>query len=389
MCRVAELAARQAVAHRRALHAIPEAGLDLPDTVAYIRAALQAAGLQPRDCGHGLIADVGAKGPLIAIRADMDGLPMAEATGLAFASRRPGFMHACGHDAHSGALLAVAEQFASRPPEGYRLRFIFQAGEEGFFGARHMIDNGCLDGLSAIVGAHVGDLSEELGPGQAGFMAGPMMAASDRFEASFTGSGGHGSAPHQTVDPIPALAQFVMAAQVIRSRQPDQRHPLVLSICQVAGGSAFNIIPDRASCLGTARTFAAADQALLRHSLEKAGHGLAAAYGLTFQLNWMDGYPALVNDAAATGQVRAAVEAAFGPGGTRLMTAPSMGGEDFAYYLQQVPGCFWFLNTQNPAAGIVHPNHHSHFTVDEALLPRLMLGNLAGAAALAAAAIRG
>lgn len=380
---IAAQALPQAIKHRRALHAIPEIGLELPQTLAYVEQALQAAGYAPRHCGYGLVADIGTTGPLIAIRADMDALPMPEETGLPFASTIPGRMHACAHDVHTAALLAVAEQLAVKPPEAFRVRLIFQAGEEGFFGARYMLEAGCLDGVQAIVGAHAGDLSEELAPGQAGFMAGPMMAASDRFGGSFTGAGGHGSAPHQTLDPIPALAQFVMAAQAIRNRFPDQRQPVVVSICQLEAGSAFNIIPGTASFKGTARTFSAENQKLVRESLERACKGLAEVYKLQADFEWMDGYPALINDPEATALAMAAAAAALGADGVKPLTVPSMGGEDFAYYLQQVPGCFWFLNTQNPERGLIYPNHNSRFDVDEAQIEKLMLGNLCCAAAFA------
>lgn len=373
----------QAISHRRALHAIPEIGLELPRTLAYVESALRQAGYEPKACGYGLIADTQGSGPLIAIRADMDALPMPEETGLSFASSIAGNMHACGHDAHTGCLLALAVTLAKQPLRDFRLRFIFQAGEEGFFGARYMIEAGCLEGVSAIVGAHAGDLSEELAPGQAGFMAGAMMAASDRFGGSFIGAGGHGSAPHQTRDPIPALAQFVMAAQTIRSRLPDQREPVVVSICQLEAGSAFNIIPGTASFKGTVRTFSPHNQALMSQNLELAGRSLAAANHLEFSFDWAEGYPSLVNDAEATTLAVQAAREALGTSQVVELKTPSMGGEDFAYYLQKIPGCFWFLNTQNPAKGIVHPNHHGRFDIEEDKLESLLLGNLAIAAAFA------
>jgi amidohydrolase len=383
LAKMAAAALPQAITHRQALHAIPETGLELPRTLAYVEQALRQAGYSPKACGYGLIADTPGTGPLIAIRADMDALPMPEETGLPFASTLPGYMHACGHDAHTGSLLAVAAAVARQPPEGYRLRFIFQAGEEGFFGARYMIDAGCLDGVSAIVGAHAGDLSEELAPGQAGFMAGPMMAASDRFGGSFIGAGGHGSAPHQTRDPIPALAQYVLAAHTLRSRLPDQREPVVVSICQLEAGSAFNIIPGIANFKGTVRTFSSHNQQLMSENLELAGRSLAAAHHLEFNFEWAEGYPSLVNDQEATSLAVQTARQVLGPDQVVELKVPSMGGEDFAYYLQKVPGCFWFLNTQNPEKGIVHPNHHGRFDIDEAKMEKLMLGNLAIAAAFA------
>jgi amidohydrolase len=370
--------------HRRALHAIPELGLELPKTVAYIRSALAAAGIKARDCAGGLLADLGNSGPLIAIRADMDALPIGEETGVAYASTIDGCMHACGHDGHSAALLAIAEQLAGNPPQGYRIRLIFQPGEEGFFGARHMIAAGCLEGVSAICGGHVGDLSEELEPGQAGFMAGKLMAASDIFEGSFTGAGGHGSAPHKAVDPVPALAQFVLGVQNFRARVPDQRSPFVLSICQISAGSAFNIIPGTASFKGTARTLGSAERLLAREGVEAAGRGAALATGTSFELAWTDGYPALVNDPAATAVGAVAATAVLGPARVKTMSLASMGGEDFAYYLERVPGCFWFINTQAPDRNIKFPNHHPRFDLDESYLAEFAAVNLRIAGELAA-----
>lgn len=378
--RVNYLAARAAV-HRRALHRIPEAGLDLPETVRYVRGALEAAGLSPRVRGGGLVADIGGSGPLVAIRADMDALSVAEETGLPFASVHAGAMHACGHDAHAGALLACAERYAASPPTGFRVRLLFQPGEEGRFGARAMIADGCLDGVGAIVGAHVGHLSDELSPGQAGFMPGPMMAASDMFSGSFIGSGGHGSAPHQALDPIPALAEFVLALQSFRSRAPDQREPFVLSVCELSAGSAFNVIPGEASFGGTARALTPALRALARDGIGRACAGVAAVHGLGHSFDWIDGYPPLVNDSGSTARAMAAASRAIGAENVRELTAPSMGAEDFSYYLAEVPGCFWFLDTQPP--GSSYPNHHPRFDVDERFLGRLAIVNMAVAASLA------
>ncbi|HPM72178.1 MAG TPA: M20 family metallopeptidase [Spirochaetales bacterium] len=371
----------RATVHRRALHRIPETGLELPETVRYVRTALEAAGIAPRDCGGGLLADIGDAGPLVAIRADMDALAVTEATGLPFSSAHPGAMHACGHDAHTGALLACAERYAASPPEGFRVRLLFQPGEEGYFGARGMIADGCLDGVEAIVGSHVGHLSDELSPGQAGFLPGPMMAASDLFSGAFVGSGGHGSAPHQALDPIPALAEFVLALQSFRSRAPDQREPFVLSVCELSAGSAYNIIPCEAGFGGTVRSLSPTLRAMAKDGIARACAGVAAAHGLRHRFDWVDGYPPLVNDAWASSLAMDAAIRAIGAEDVRELTAPSMGGEDFAYYLAKVPGCFWFLDTQPP--GSAYPNHHPRFDIDERFLGRLAMVDMAIAASIA------
>jgi len=373
----------RAITHRRALHAIPEIGLDLPKTVAYVRQSISVAGFTAVDCGGGLIVDIGESGPMVAIRADMDALPITEETGLPFASAHPGGMHACGHDAHAGALLACAEAYAKTPPQGYRVRLLFQPGEEGYFGAKAMIAGGCLSGVSAIVGAHVGNLSDELAPGQAGFLSGPMMAASDLFAGRFIGSGGHGAAPHQALDPIPALAQFVGALQAFRNRAPDQRKPFVVSVCELSAGTTYNVIPGEARFKGTARTLEPAERALARTGIERACSGIAAAHGLVHEFEWIPGYPPLTNDAKATGIAMAAASSVLGPERVKELVVPSMGGEDFAYYLAEVPGCFWFFNTQAPAEGKTFPNHHPRFDVDERLLGKVAMVNMAAAEALA------
>jgi len=373
----------RAIQHRRALHAIPEVGLVLPKTVAYVKTALLSCGLKPVDCAGGILCDIGTTGPLVAIRADMDALPMSEETGLAYASTHAGAMHACGHDGHTACLIAIAEILAHRTPANWRARLLFQPGEEGSGGAMRMIDAGCLDGVSAIVGGHLGHLSEQLLPGQAGFMPGPMMAASDSFRGTFTGSGGHGSAPHQGLDPIPALAQFVLAAMNLRARRPDQRRPMVISVCQVQAGTAFNIIPSTAEFKGTVRTLADTEREIARLGLEAACKGCAVANGVEGNFDWLGGYPALVNDPAATAVASDAAIAVLGKESVVAMTVPSMGGEDFSYYLQRVPGAFWFLNSHNPDKGIIYPNHHPRFNIDEDVLDTMIAVNLAAAEALA------
>jgi amidohydrolase len=314
----------------------------------------------------------------------MDALPIQEETGLPCASRSAGAMHACGHDAHMAALLAAAQSLAAKPPLDYRVRFIFQPGEEGFFGAPAMISAGCLDGVSAIAGGHVGDLSEELEAGQLGFMHGPMMAASDLFKGAFIGSGGHGCAPHLARDPIPALAHFISGAYALRSREADQRRPFVISVCQLEAGSAFNIIPERAAFKGTARSLDERERELAKRGLRRLCEGSALAMGVDYEFEWTDGYPSLVNDGASVDACMEAAKRLLGAGRVKLLGAPSMGGEDFAYYLRKVPGCFWFMNTQNPGRGIRHPNHHPRFDVDEALLDEAAALHVATAAALAA-----
>ncbi len=376
------------VAHRRALHRIPELGRDLPRTAAYVEAELRRLGLEPRRVGDGMWADVGTRGPLVALRADMDGLPVEEKTGADYASEIPGRMHACGHDAHAAALLGaaalLAEEAASPAGLPYRIRLVFQTGEEGAFGALPLIEAGVLEGVSAIAAGHVGDLSDELAPGEAGFLPGPMMAASDRFRGAFLGSGGHGSAPHHSPDPIAAFAEYVMALQSFRARELDQTRPAVVSVCQVAAGSTFNVIPERLDFMGTARSLEPDLRAALERRIGEIGAAVGAMRGLRFDFEWLAGYPPLANDPRASALAEEAAAALLGTARVKRLSRPIMGGEDFAYYLEKVPGCFWFLNSQAPARGLDFPNHNPRFDVDEVRLAELCAVNLAIAEALAA-----
>ena len=376
----------EVIALRRTLHAIPELGLDLPETAAVVEAQLRALGLEPRRVGHGMWVDVGAQGPLVAIRADMDALPVLEKTGLGHASRHPGRMHACGHDAHTACLLGAARLLAEQARDlPFRARLIFQTGEEGHFGALPLIEAGVLDGVAAIVGGHVGAVSSELEPGQAGFLAGPMLAASDRFKGAFVGSGGHGSEPHRTPDPISALAEYVLALNSFRARELDQTRPSVVSVCSVHGGETFNVIPERVDFMGTARSLHPDIRARLAERIGAIGQGIASLHGLELEYQWIEGYPPLVNDARASRTAEAAARDLLGAERVVSLTRPSMGGEDFAYYLRSVPGCFWLLNTQAPARGIRHPNHNPRFDVDEELLWAMVAVHLAAAERLAQA----
>jgi amidohydrolase len=370
---------------RRRLHAIPEVGLELPETAALVEAELRALGLAPVRVGSGMWADVGDRGPLVAIRADMDALPVMELTGLPHASRHPGRMHACGHDAHTACLLGAAGLLAEEARRGlpFRARLVFQAGEEGCFGARPLIEAGVLDGVAAIVGGHVGAVSCELAAGQAGFLHGPMMGSSDRFMGAFIGSGGHGSEPHRTPDPVTALAEFILALNSFRARELDQTRPAVVSVCAIHGGEAANVIPERTEFKGTARAVHEDIRAILAERVGAIAADIARMHRLELDYRWIFGYPPVVNDARASTLAAEAARAVLGEGRVVLLSRPSMGGEDFAYYLEKVPGCYWFLSTAAPERGIDRPNHNPRFDVDEDQLWALTAVNLAAAERLA------
>jgi amidohydrolase len=370
---------------RRAFHRLPEVGLDLPGTAALVRAELDRLGVAWKAAGSGTMADIGTRGPLVGMRADMDALPVTEKTGLAWTSTVPGRMHACGHDAHMASLLGAAAILKAEADAGrlaFRARLIFQPGEEGFFGARTMIEAGCLEGLVAIEGGHAGELSDELEPGELGFMPGAMMAASDTFRGSFVGSGGHGSAPHHSPDPIAAFAAWIQALNNLRSRELDQRKPAVISVCSVHSGNTHNVIPERLDFEGTARSLEPGLRERLKARIGELGTAVASMWGLRFEYDYEDGYPPLVNDAAASDAMEEGCRAILGSR-VKRMTMPSMGGEDFAYYLGKVPGAFWFFSTQAPGRGIGFPNHNPRFDLDEGLLADATAIHLACAQALA------
>jgi amidohydrolase len=350
---------------QRTIHADPEIGFDTVRTAALVAKELRAAGLpvQEKVGRTGVVADLEAPGATrrIAFRADMDALPMNEETDLPHKSRNPGAAHLCGHDAHTAMLLGAARALAQRRESlPCSVRFIFQPNEEALpGGAPGMIADGCLSGVDRIYGIHVWPLLET---GTIGVRPGPLMAQPDTWSVKLTGKGGHAAAPHEAVDPIPGAAQLVTALQTVVARNVDPLDAGVLSVTQIHAGSADNVIPAAAEIRGTIRSFHTPVGDVIRARLEELAVDVAGAFGLEAELRIRRGYPEVVNDAAAC-------EDAAGALADHLTVdpevRPSLGGEDFAYYLQQVPGAFLFLGTRNEADGIVHFCHHPRFRVDD------------------------
>jgi amidohydrolase len=370
---------------RRHLHAHPEPSGQEFETAAFLARELEALGVKPQmPVPNAVIAEVGpaGAGPVVALRADIDALPIAEETGLPFASTRPGLMHACGHDGHAACLLGVAHLLVrrSRRPGGGlpgRVRLLFQPCEEvppG--GARTMIALGALDGVAAIAGLH---LWSPLRTGTAVVASGPAWAAADRFRAVVRGRGGHGAQPHLAVDAVEVACRAVCALQSIVSRRVDPLEPAVVSVGTLHAGQAFNIIAETATLEGTVRAFAEEVRALLRREVERVLRCTAAASGADLEFEYVEGYPPLVNDPDVAEVVRSAAEAVLGPGtvrpGPREMVA-----DDFAFYARLVPGCYLTLGAGGPAGPGPYPHHHPRFDIDEAALP-------AGAAILAETAL--
>ena len=355
-------------AWRRHLHMHPELSFREERTSAWIKERLQAIGCDEVRAGvggTGVVAVIrGSRpGPVVALRADIDALPIQDEKDVPYRSTVPGVMHACGHDAHTAALLGVAAHYASaRAGMAGERRLIFQPAEEvSPGGAVGMIEDGALDGVSAIYGAH---LWTPLPCGTVASASGPVMAAADEFYLKIRGRGGHGGMPHETVDAIAAGAAFVQAVQTIVSRSVDPLEPAVVSIGSFQAGTAPNIIAEDCRISGTTRTFDAEVRARVKERLHAITGAVCRQFGAEYSLDWRDGYPPVVNDEREANRFFEVAGELFGSGAVQSIR-PIMAGEDFAYYLQRVPGCFMFVGAGNADCGAVWPHHHPRFDIDE------------------------
>ncbi|CAM4295762.1 M20 family metallopeptidase [Saccharibacillus endophyticus] len=352
---------------RRHLHQYPELSYKERETAAFVAEKLESFGIEVRTGlgGHGLIGTVQGSRPgrVIALRADMDALPINEESGAEYASRREGVMHACGHDGHTAALLAVARYFADRRDslQG-EIRLLFQASEEVCpGGAKPMIENGALEGVDAVYGVH---LWTPIPVGTVASATGAMMASTDEFFIDITGRGGHGGMPHETVDSIVAASALVVQLQTVVSRSVDPLRPAVLSIGTISGGTAQNVVAEKTRITGTVRTFDENTRALIRQRIEAISNHVAEVYGATAQVEYLVGYPALVNHAKEAERFFRVAPSAL-PGFKIETATPLMPAEDFAYYLQERPGCFMLVGAGNSEKGFVYPHHHPRFDFDE------------------------
>jgi len=333
------------VALRRDLHQHPELGLDNPDTQSRVLDALSGLGLDVRT-GTGItsvVADLvgDVDGPTVLLRADTDALPMTEDTDLDYRSTIDGRAHACGHDAHTAMLVGAARILSARRNEvAGRVRFMFQPGEEGFAGARVMIDEGVLDGVDRAFALHI---SPNQRVGTASCRAGALLAGDTSITCTITGRGGHASAPYRATDPIPATAAVITALQTAITREIDVFDPAVLTIAHLVAGTTTNVIPETAFFEGTIRCISEHTRKRVREVVARTIHGVAEAHGCTADLEMVDGYPVTMNDPGEAARFAAVCTASLGPDSHRVLPAPAMGGEDFAYVLREVPGVMAFL----------------------------------------------
>jgi hippurate hydrolase len=356
------------VALRHDLHAHPEIGLEEVRTAEIVARELANLGYQV----HRGLAKTGVVGTLklgdgrrtLGLRADIDALPILEATNLAYASKTAGKMHACGHDGHTTMLLGAARQIARRANFDGTLHLIFQPAEENVGGARIMIEDGLFDRFpcDAVFGAHN---EPGIPVGQFGFREGPLMAAAHQVDITIQGKGGHGAMPEQTVDPIVAGASLVMALQTVVSRNVAAHAAAVITVGCLKAGMVSNVIPDTARLELSVRYFDDETSALLRKRIDELAKGQAASFGATATVTWSHGYPVTVNEAKSTRFAREAAVALLGEPGVRDIEKPFLGSEDFSFMLEKVPGSYLMMGNGDSAA-LHNPRYNFN---DEAIAP--------------------
>ena len=351
---------------RRDIHKHPELSFQEFRTAKLVSDSLKKFGLEvDENIGKTGVVGIlkGAKpGKTIAFRADMDALPIQETSDLSYKSVNDGVMHACGHDAHTAMLLVAAEILSKNIEQiSGKIKFIFQPAEEGFGGAKFMIDDGALEGVKEIYGLHVWNYQES---GTIGLKSGPVMAAADKFEIIINGIGGHGAAPQGTVDCVVVSSYLIQSLQTIVSRNTNPIDSTAITIGQINGGYNFNIIADKVILKGTARSYTEENRLMIKKRLQEIINGTESMFNAKIELIYEDGYPPVINDIATTKKLSRIANKIVG----NKLISPylSMGGEDFSYFAQKVPGCFFFLGTMpNGKDKMSTPHHCSHFDIDE------------------------
>tara|TARA_B100001750_G_C15499008_1_gene595985 strand:+ start:1098 stop:2255 length:1158 start_codon:yes stop_codon:yes gene_type:complete len=354
------------IATRRDIHKHPELSFQEIRTAKLIANRLNQFGLEVQT-NIGKTGVIGIlkgrdKGKTIAFRADMDALPIQETGDVSYKSINTGVMHACGHDAHVATLLGAAEILSKKTKFiNGKIKFIFQPAEEGYAGAKHMINDGAIDNVDEIYALHVWNYQKS---GTVGIQSGPVMAAADLFDITIKGIGGHGATPQGTVDAIIVASHLIQALQTIVSRNTNPLDSTVITVGQINGGNNFNIIADKIILKGTARAYSEKNRNLIKKRMKKICKGIGDTYGAKIKLNYKDGYPPVINDSNATDNVRNAAHNIIPDGIVKPYL--SMGGEDFSYFSNKIPGCFFFLGSLPKDRAIMStPQHCSHYDIDE------------------------
>ena len=381
----AEALGEEITALRRAIHADPELGLETPRTLAKVKEALAGLALEWREGPQttGAVAVLKGRGPgrRVVLRGDMDALPLAEETGLPFASQIAGRMHACGHDGHTAMLVGAAKLLAARTAEfDGEVWLMFQPGEEGFGGGRMMIEDGLLtDGQGPPDACFALHVMPNARHGQIACIPGPLMAASDSVQIDVIGQGGHASGPHGAADPLPVACEIVGALQTVVTRQFDAREPKIVTITRIEASGADNVIADRCTMRGTLRTLSGDMRAELWAAIDRLAPKIAEAHGMRAEVKIEGGFPVTVNDPRAFAVAEEVVAREFGAEHWHTLDQPLMTAEDFSYVLNHAPGAMLFLGVAregddwSQCCGLHSPRMH----MDETALPR-------GAALLAA-----
>ncbi|SNZ14690.1 amidohydrolase [Terribacillus aidingensis] len=361
----------EVVEWRRYLHQHPELSFQETETAKFISDKLQSFGyedIKTNVGGYGIVATLTGKteGPTIALRADFDALPIKDEKDVPYRSKTNGVMHACGHDGHTAALLGTAKAlFKQRNNLKGKVIFLFQPAEEvppG--GAKEMIEDGALEGVDYVYGAHLNSASPV---GKVNVGEGFKMAAVDKFAITIQGKGGHGAAPQETVDPIVIGSDIVSALQKIVSRRVSPLESAVVTLGVFQSGQAFNVIPDTARIEGTVRTFNAAIRQQVQEQIEAIVAGITSGFGATYSIDYLNGYPALYNHPEETALLKQLFTEEFGEEQV-IPFETGMGAEDFAYYLQEKPGSFFKVGSRNEDTSTHYPHHHPKFDIDERAL---------------------
>lgn len=355
------------VAWRRHMHQYPELSFREQETSSWIAARLEeiGVGFKTGVGGHGIVVSIKGEreGPAIALRADMDGLPIQDEKDRDYSSKVPGVMHACGHDGHTSALLAVAQYYAgNRDKFAGERRLLFQPAEEVTpGGAIEMVKAGAVEGIDAVYGVH---LWTPLPYGKVASRPGPFMSAADEFVIDIEGKGGHGGMPHHTVDTIIVGSAMVQAVQSIVSRNVNPLHPAVVTIGSFQAGSTNNVIAEKCRMKGTVRSFDEETRFGIHERLKAIVEQTSLMYGAACRYDMRIGYPPVVNDEAETERFFHVASELFGADAV-LTQEPMTVAEDFSYYLERVPGCFMFVGAGNEELGATFGHHHPRFDIDE------------------------